>query len=111
MPHPSWDNPEEFVDLDDFAVRGVIQFQDGTSREITGIYDGPYKMGKLGEYEQDTTEPKFTCVEGLCAGARRGDALEVYEADGVTLFGTFAIMTYPQPDGTGLEFLELTPDQ
>jgi hypothetical protein len=110
MPHPSWDNPAEFVDQDDFAVRGVILFQDGTRREITGIYDGPYREGKLGEYEQDTTKPKFTCVEGVCKGARRGDGLEVYEADGVTLFGTFNIMTYPQPDGTGLEVLELTEE-
>lgn len=112
MPHPSWDNPAEFVDQDDFAVRGVIQFQDGTRREITGIYDGPYREGKLGgDYEQDTTKPKFTCLEGVCKGARRGDGLDVYEQDRVTLFGTFGIMTYPQPDGTGLEVLELTPDE
>lgn len=111
MPHPSWDNPAEFVDLGDFAVRGIIQFQDGTTREIVGIYDGPYREGKLGEYEQDTTRPKFTCVEGTAKGARRKDGLTVYEADGVTVFGTFGIMTYPQPDGTGLEVLELTPEE
>lgn len=110
MPHPSWDNPADFVDRDDFAVRGVIVFQDGTRREITGIYDGPYREGTLGEYEQDTTKPKFTCVEGVCNGVHRGDGLEVYEADGVTLFGTFGILTYPQPDGTGLEVLELSEE-
>lgn len=112
MPHPSWDNPQEFVDLGDFAVKAIIQFQDGsTPRDIVGIYDGPYVQATLKEYQQDTKKPKFTCVEGTCAGARRSDDLVVYLADGVTVFGTFGILTYPQPDGTGLEVLELAPDQ
>jgi hypothetical protein len=110
MPHPSWDNPADFVSEDDFGVKAVIQFQDGTARTIVGIYDGPYEKAKLKEYEQDTTKPKFTCIEGTCAGARRGDGLVVYQPDGVTVFATFGIMTYPQPDGTGLEVLEITPD-
>jgi hypothetical protein len=110
MPHPSWDNPSEFVELDDFAVKAVIQFQAGGTRNIVGVYDGPYQEGKLKEYEQDTTKPKFTCVEGVCNGAKKYDTLVVYQADGVTVFGTFGIMTYPQPDGTGLDVLELTPD-
>lgn len=110
MPHPSWDDPTEFVNADDFAVRGVIQFQDGTTREIVGIYDGPYEMSKLNEYEHDTTKPKFTCVEGVCVGVDRGDDVTVYESDGVTMFATFGILTGPQPDGTGLEVLELAPD-
>ncbi|KVE35261.1 head-tail joining protein [Burkholderia sp. TSV86] len=108
MPHPAWDDPAEFLDLDEFAVKAVIQFQNGETREIVGIYDGPYREAQLGEYEQDTTKPKFTCMEGVARGARRGDGLVVYEADGVSVFGTFNIMTYPQPDGTGLEVLELT---
>lgn len=110
MPHPTWDNPADFLELDEFAVKATIQFQDGTTRNIVGLYDGPYREGQLGEYEQDTTKPKFTCLEGVCAGARRKDGLTVYKADGVTVFGQFGIMTYPQPDGTGLEVLELTPE-
>lgn len=109
MPHPSWDNPAEFMDTDDFAVRGVIVYQDGTRKELKGIYDGPYREGRLGEYEEDTTKPKFMCVAGTSA-ASRGDGLEVYEADGVTLFGMFGILTSPQPDGTGMEVLELAPE-
>ncbi|QPB08620.1 head closure Hc1 [Burkholderia phage Mica] len=110
MPHPSWDDPAEFLDPDEFAVKAVIQFQDGTTRNIVGMYDGPYREGQLGEYEQDTTKPKFTCAEGVALGAKRGDGLVVYQADGKTVFGTFGILTYPQPDGTGLEVLELSPE-
>ena len=110
MPHPTWDNPADFLDPDEFAVKAIIQFQDGTTRPIVGMYDGPYREAQLGEYEQDTTKPKFTCVEGTCNGAKRGDGLVVYEADGVTVFGTFGILTYPQPDGTGLEVLELSEE-
>jgi hypothetical protein len=115
MPHPSWDDPSDFIELDDFAVKATIQFQDGTTRTIAGIYDGPYVEATIGvkrfggDFQQDTTKPKFTCVEGACNGARRGDSLMVYLADGVTVFGSFSIMTYPQPNGTGLESLELTP--
>jgi hypothetical protein len=118
MPTPAWDNPADFVDLGDFAVKGVIEFVpqsgarnlDGTTRTVTGIYDGPYQKTRLGngDFEMDATTPKFTCVEGSCAGARRGDTLVIYNADGKTVFGTFAVMTYPQPDGTGLEVLELS---
>src|SRR5213595_2767252 len=100
MPHPSWDNPAEFVDLGDFAVKAVIQFQGGTTRTIQGIFDEPYLEAELAEHEQDTTRPKFTCVEGSAQGARRGDGLVVYLADGVTVHGTFGIMTYPQTDGS-----------
>lgn len=110
MPHPSWDNPADFLDQDEFAVKAIIQFQDGTTRPIVGMYDGPYREGQLGEYEQDTTKPKFTCEEGTCKGAKRGDGLVVYEAGGKTVFGTFGILTYPQPDGTGLEVLELSEE-
>jgi hypothetical protein len=110
MPHPSWDDPSEFIDIDDFAVKAIIQFQDGTTRNIVGIYDGPYLMATLKGYEQDTSKPKFTCAEGTCDGVRRGDAIVIYNSDGVTFFGTFGILTYPEPDGTGLESLELAPD-
>ena len=110
MPHPSWDILDEFIDLGDFAVKAVIQFQAGGTRTIKGIYDGQYVEGKLDDYEQDTMHPKFTCVEGTCAGVKRGDGITIYQADGVTVFGTFGILTYPQPNGTGLEALELAQD-
>jgi hypothetical protein len=116
MPHPSWDNPADFVSLDDFAVKAVIQFQGGTPapRTISGIFDEPYVEGRLGkpkpsDYQMDSVRPKLTCVEGTCTGARRGDTVVIYLADGVTVHGTYNIMTYPQKDGTGLEVLELTP--
>jgi hypothetical protein len=111
MPHPTWDDPSDFISLDDFAVKATIQFADGTTRDIVGIYDGPYLKAKLRhDYVQDTEKPKFTCEEGTCTGARRADTLVVYDNDGVTVFWTFGILTYPQPDGTGLEVLELSPD-
>jgi hypothetical protein len=118
MPTPAWDNPADFIDLGDFAVKGVIEFVpqgktarnlDGTTRDITGIFDEPYlKAGLRGDYELDSESPRFTCVEGSSTGARKGDTLVVYNSDGKTVFGTYSIMTSPQPDGTGLETLELS---
>ena len=103
MPHPSWDNPADFVSLDDFATQAVIQLQAGGTRTVSGIFDDPYLNAQLGEYEMDTSKPRLTCVEGTLAGVKRGD--------GVTINGKqYGVMTYPQPDGTGLEVLELTPE-
>ncbi|MEX3924401.1 hypothetical protein AB4Y36_10270 [Paraburkholderia sp. BR10936] len=98
--------------MDEFAVRGVIQFADGVTpdKEIVGLYDGPYVKTTLKSYVQDTTAPIFTTGEGACKPAKRGDTLVVYEPDGVTVFGTFGILTYPQVDGHGLEVLSLDPD-
>ena len=100
MPHPSWDNVREFVDLDDFATPGVIQFQAGGTRMVSGIFDDPYLNAQLGEVEQDTGRTRFSCVEGDLAGVKRGDAIVIHGK-------TYAVMTYPQQDGTGLEVLEL----
>ncbi|CAG2144438.1 hypothetical protein LMG31506_03005 [Cupriavidus yeoncheonensis] len=103
MPHPAWDNPADFISLDDFAVQAEIQFQAGGTRTVAAIFDDPYMDAKLGEYDMDTSAPRITCVEADLAGVKRGDAV-------VIAGKTYGVTRYPQPDGNGHAVLELAPD-
>lgn len=102
MPAPDWDDLAEFLDDDEFATPAVIQLQGGGSISLSGIYDDPYLNAQLGEYELDTSQPRFTCIAALVVGVTRGDTL--------TLHGrTLDILTSPQADGTGMAVLALAP--
>jgi len=102
MPAPDWENLDDFLDAEEFAVQAVIELQDATSRTVTGIYDDPYLNAELGEYDMDTSRPRFTCKETDVQGVTRGDTISI---DGTVM----DIMTSPQPDGTGVALLDLAP--
>lgn len=105
MPAPEWENLDDFLDVDEFATQAVIQLQGGTTRQVVGIYDDPYLNAELGEYDMDTTRPRFTCKLSDVPGVGRGDTLTLH--DGTVL----DILTGPQPDGTGMALLDLAPQQ
>lgn len=102
MPAPAWDDLRNFFDPDVFGSRGIIRFQAGGERQILGIFDDPYMNTMLGEYEADTSSPRFTCCASDVAGVQRGDE---FELDGVM----YDVMTFPQKDGHGLAILKLAP--
>lgn len=102
MPTPAWDNLDAFVNTDDFAVLATVTLHDGAVRMVRGIFDDPYLNAQLGEYELDTSRPRFTCKEADVIGVLRGDTVEI---DG----RTFDVLTSAQPDGTGMAQLELAP--
>lgn len=105
MPKPSWENLDVFLQGDaegGFAITARIAFADGSdTREITGIFDEPYLNAQLGEYDVDDVQPRFLCKEVDTIGIKRND--ELCLSDG----RRFYIMTYPQPDGTGMSTLKL----
>lgn len=105
MPKPSWENLDEFLQDETaggFAVPAVINVQGVGTRTVTGIFDDPYLNAQLGEYEADTSAPRFTCKLSDVAGVGRGDYLTL---DGTT----YNIMTDPQSDGAGMAILRLEP--
>lgn len=100
----SWENLDVFLQDEaqgGFAIKVKIEFQNGSDREITGIFDEPYLNAQLGEYEVDAIEPRFTCKLIDAKGIQRLDRLILNDGR------EFNIMTYPQPDGTGLCILKL----
>lgn len=107
MTSPAWDNLDEFMDTDDFAVPAVVQFQAGGTRDVTGILEDPYLDGKLGDFHEDTTQPTFQLPLYRCTGIKRGDTLvATLPKNGGTV--TYDIMTRPQPLGDGMAQLELS---
>ena len=100
MPTPAWDDLDAFLSADEFAVRATIRLQDGGARVVLGIFDDPYLNAQLGEYEVDTTRPRFTCKESDVIGVLRGDMVDI---DG----RTYDVLASAQPDGTGMATLEM----
>jgi hypothetical protein len=100
--HPAWDDLDAFLQDDEFAIVATVILQGGASLSVTGIFDEPYLNADLGEYSNDTTEPRLTCKMSAVPGVTRGDTAIV---DGVT----YDVMSEPQRDGTGMAVLRLAP--
>lgn len=96
MPTPDWDDLDDFLDTDGFAVEARVQPLAGPVRTITGIYDDQYLNAITGEYEADSSRPRFECKAAAAAGLKRGDIVDVPKE------GRFELLTEPQPDGTGM---------
>ncbi len=100
MSAPSWENPDAFLQLDDFAIAVTVTLQGGVSRVVRGIFDEPYLNAQLGEYDADDVEPRLTCKAADVADLAAKDAVQI---DGVPYY----LLTGPQADGTGFAVLRL----
>ncbi|WP_441228011.1 head-tail joining protein [Tardiphaga sp. 20_F10_N6_6] len=114
MPAPSWENLDDFLQPEsggDFAILAAITLQ-GTGQVlyVHGIFDDPYLNAQLGEYEADTSAPRFTCKEVDVPDVDRGDYWQqVDEKTRAPIGDRFSIMTQPQQDGTGIAILHMEP--
>ena len=100
MPATDWENLDEFLDIDEFAVTADITLQDGSTQSVRGVFDDPYLNAQIGEYELDTSRPRLTC--------KSIDVSQVQRGDEVTIEGeTFDVLTFPQGDGEGMSVLDL----
>lgn len=90
--------PAVTADLQTLAADGTA-----VTRMIRGLFDDPFVNAGLGEYEADTSSPRFGCLAVDVLGVVRGDCLVI---DGLT----YAIMAAPQGDGTGWANLRLEPE-
>lgn len=109
MTSPAWDDLDDFMDTDDFAVPAVVQFQAGGTRDVTGILEDPYLGARLNvDFVEDSGKPTFQLPLNRCTGIKRGDTLVVttLPKNGGTI--TYDIMTRPQPLGDGMAQLELS---
>lgn len=110
MPKPSWENLDDFLGTEDeggFAFPALISFKAGGSRQVKGvIFDDPYLNAEAGEYDMDTRKPRAWAKQSDFAGCQRGDTITIQAEAGAE---TFDILTEPQPDGTGMMMLELSP--
>lgn len=114
MPAPSWENLDDFLQPEsggDFAILAAITLQ-GTDQvlHVWGIFDDPYLNADLGEYEADTSAPRFTCKESEVAGVGRKDTWQQVDPKTRVPFGPILdIMTDPQSDGAGMAIVRMEP--
>lgn len=98
--NPAWDNLDDFLQLDDFAVPAVVQFQAGGSRAIKGVFNDPSLSAKLGGYDRDDNQVTLTVTASDAAGVRRGDVVTVAGA-------SYDVLTTPRGDGAGMAAIVL----
>lgn len=105
MPKPAWEDLDEFLDEDDFAVPAVINLQGGGQVSLSVIFDDPHAEPDMRDaYTKDDAMPRALCKESLVGAVRRGDRITITFPGGAR---TFDIVTAAQPDGTGMSTLEL----
>ena len=93
----------DFLDADEFADVADVLDPEGVpvATGILGIFDDPYLNAELGEYDMDTSRPRFGCkLADLPAGVARGHQLEINGE-------LFSVLTEPEKDGTGWAQLDL----
>jgi hypothetical protein len=105
MPAPAWENLDDFLREDDFAFPAVINLQAGGQVSLSGIFDDPSAIGRLGQaHVLEDVRPTFMGREDLMQPARRGDTITITFPAGPQ---TFDVLTGPQPDGTGMAVMDL----
>lgn len=103
MRGPSWENLDDFLQLDQnggFATPVVLHFQHGGTRSISVLFDDPYLNAELGEYEMDTSQPRISGKEIDLSGLQRGDFVVM---DGES----FDVLSGPEGDGQGWAMVKL----
>lgn len=98
---PDWENLNEFLSADDFGDEAVFTITGGTVLPaITGILDELFLMAEIGEYDLESTQPRFVC--------KTVDVNQVSRGDTVVINGlTYDVLGNPQDDGTGLSVVIL----
>lgn len=108
MPSPAWEDTSVFFDTDDFGTLATFTGQDGVARApVPGIFDDPYTDKALGEYVQDSSDPRFTCEERHAVGLKKHDECRIASMPG----RVFLVKNDPQPDGTGTCVVYLVLDR
>jgi hypothetical protein len=95
---PDWDNLDDF--LGDFTTTATITPFGQSPRQVPCIFDDPFYSADLGEYVEDTSQPRITAKESDLAGMKRKDPVQV---NGVT----YHALKSPEGDGTGMAVLRL----
>ena len=100
--NPDWEDLDIFFDEDEFAVPAVLTLADGTTFDLTGIYETPYMKRDLGELIVDADDPSFTCKwQSEFEAVRQGDRLTISDE-------VFYIEGAARNDGTGVASFVLT---
>jgi len=104
MPAPAWENLDDFLSTDDFAVLATFTRAGGqVIPDVPGIFDDPVMNADTGEYDVAASMPRFTCAHARVAMLKKNDA--------ATIGGVAYLLDHdPHADGTGMAVLQLSRD-
>jgi hypothetical protein len=100
MPHPAWDNVDEFLDPDDFATVARAKPAGGQAFDLPGIFDELIMNVELGEYDMAEGRPRLEVHERYAPLLKKRDVLTIHGKD-------YFLDHDPHPNGTGTCILEL----
>lgn len=104
MPRLAWENPDDFLRLDEFATPCELYRNGVLMNEFPVIYDEPSTDAQVGVGDRrfDATSPTIMTIECHLRGAQRGDEVRV---DG----RRFDVLGLPEAQGDGWARLRLAP--
>ncbi len=96
MSAPFWEDLDEFLDEDEFAVPAIFTPLTEASEpfQVVGIFDDAYANPRLGEYEMDTRKPRFICKEV--------DASNIQRSMRCVIAGENYLVSTVESEGAGL---------
>lgn len=98
---------DEFLDPDEFGDMAIFHHASGThSPPVCGLYDDPFMSAQLGEYDAETSAPRFTCKAFDVALVKRKDTVTISTQAGAIELAVLSV----QPDGTGLAVVRLAKE-
>jgi len=104
MPALSWENPADFLSTDEFAVTAT--FKRGGSviaQDVPGIFDDPTMNVEAGEYDMNSSAPRFLCELARVRTLKKNDEC--------VIGGTVYLLDHdPHADGTGWATLTMSVD-
>lgn len=103
MPSPSWENLDDFLQLDEnggFATPAVFTLSSGGVRTVSVIFDDPSLDAELGEFVAEDSSPYVTGKESDLRGIVRGDYVVVGGK-------TYGVLSSPHCDGIGMAMVRL----
>jgi hypothetical protein len=104
VPAYAWENPADFLSTDEFATTAT--FSRGgkvIATDVPGIFDDPTLNVEAGEYDMNSSAPRFTCEHSRVAGLKKNDEAVI---DG----NAYLLDHDPHADGTGFATLTMSRD-
>jgi hypothetical protein len=101
MSAPAWEDLDEFLDEDEFAIPAYFTplAENSEPFRVVGIFDDAYTKPRIGEYEMDTQKPRFICKET--------DAVNIHRSMQCVIAGENYLVSTVQQEGAGLAHVML----
>jgi len=104
VPAYAWENPVDFLSTDEFAFTATFSRGGNVlAKDVPGIFDDPTLNAESGEYDMNSSAPRFTCAYDRVRMLKKNDEVVI---DGAT----YLLDHDPHSDGTGFAQIVMSVD-